>query len=118
MNLLKFDVVQADFNPKKGHVQAGVRPAIVVQSNLFNQYSSTVLVVPLTKNEKKLFPSEFLIIPSKMNGLKESSRFLGSHIASIDKSFILKKLGRLEEKYYSHLQEALRVSLDWDNDFV
>ncbi|MBT3727194.1 hypothetical protein HOG21_06055 [bacterium] len=44
-----------------------MRPCIVIQSNIFNKYSSTVLVVPLTKVEKDIFPSEFWILPSKDN---------------------------------------------------
>gem|GEM_PF-2894224 len=42
-------------------------PCIIIQSNLFNQYSPTLVVVPLTSKVKKLFPSEFMITPSKIN---------------------------------------------------
>jgi hypothetical protein len=37
---------------------------------------------------------------------------------ALDLNFIKKIMGTLEERYYPQLQEALRVSLDWDNDFV
>jgi mRNA interferase MazF len=52
-NIKKFDIVLADLNPRKGHVQSGVRQAVVVQSNLFNRCSPHVIVVPLTTHQKK-----------------------------------------------------------------
>lgn len=118
MNIKKFDVVTVNLNPQKGHVQAGIRPAIVIQSNLFNPYSSTVIIVPLTTQKKKVFPSEFLIDPTKKNGLKTSSRFLGSQIMTVDRKFVVKKMGDLEKKYYLDVTEALNISLDFNNDFV
>lgn len=116
--LKKFDVVLANLNPRKGHAQSGIRPAVVVQSNLFNQYSTTLIVIPLTTQHRKIFPSEFLIQPSRKNGLQDVSRFLGSQPMTLDGDFVEKVLGSLEDKYYVQVQEALRVSLDWDNDFV
>lgn len=113
----KFDIVILDLNPPKGHAQAGVRPCVVVQSNLFNRFSSTIMVAPLTSNQKKIFPSEFWIQPSSKNGLENPSRFLGSQVMTLDKTYIVKKIGRLEEKYFSSIQGALAVSLDWDNQF-
>jgi len=117
MNLKKYDVVLLDLDPPKGHVQAGVRPAVIAQSNLFNRRASTVLIVPLTSNSNKLFPCEFWIEPSKKNGLGSPSRFLGSQLTALDKEFIIKKIGRLEAGYHHLVQEALGVALDWDDSF-
>ncbi|MFZ5342011.1 MAG: type II toxin-antitoxin system PemK/MazF family toxin [Patescibacteria group bacterium] len=44
-----------------------MRPCVVIQSNIFNKYSPTIIVVPLTSNSAKIFPSEFLIKASKTN---------------------------------------------------
>lgn len=114
----KFDVVLVNLNPQKGHAQAGIRPAVIIQSNLFNRYAPTIILVPLTTQEKKIFPSEFLISPSQKNGLSQSSRFLGSQLITVDKNFVVKRLGQLEEKYFDQVKEALQVSLDFENDFV
>jgi len=114
----KFDIFLVNLNPKKGHTQAGMRPCVIVQSNIFNTYSSTILVVPLTTVEKKIFPSEFWINPSRKNGLKQKSRFLGSQIITIDKKYFSQKLGDLEKKYYFLVKEALEISLDPDNNFI
>ncbi len=118
MKLKKYDIVMVNLNPKKGHAQAGKRPAVIIQSNLFNPYASTVMIVPLTTQEKKIFPSEFLIQPSQVNGLSSPSRFLGSQIMTIDKVYIGKHLGTLEDLYFPHVNEALNISLDWENNYI
>ena len=114
----KFDIFRLNLDPKKGHAQAGIRPGVIIQSNAFNPYSSTVIIVPLTTKKNKIFPSEFIIKPSSQNGLKKTSRFLGSQIVTVDKRFLLEKLGSLEEKYFPLLKEALGIVLDLDDYFV
>ncbi len=117
MKLNKYDVVLVDFNPKKGHSQSGVRPVVLIQSNLFNKKSSTLIFVPLTSVMKDIFPSEFLIEPSKCNGLKSNSRFLGSQLMTVDRNWAIERIGHLEKKYHALVNEALAISLDWDDDF-
>lgn len=117
-DLRKYDIVMVDLNPRKGHAQSGFRPSVIIQSNAFNRSSPTIIVVPLTSVEKKIFPSEFLINPSPANGLKKRSRFLGSQIMTVDSSFIVKKIGRLERNYFPMVREALDVALDWENEFI
>ena len=117
MKIKKYDILLADLNPKKGHVQSGLRPCIVISSNIFNEHSPTCIVVPLTTTKKKILPSEFIIQASNNNGLTTSSRFLGSHIITLDKDFFVKKLGHLEPIYYSEISEALNIALDFDDQF-
>ncbi len=111
----KFDIYQVNLNPKKGHTQAGVHPAIIIQSDNFNPYSPTVIIVPLTSKKQKIFPGEFLISPSQTNGLSTKSRFLGHQIITIDKQFLGKKLGTLESKYFNELETAISIVLDMKN---
>ncbi|MDD3144602.1 MAG: type II toxin-antitoxin system PemK/MazF family toxin [Candidatus Gracilibacteria bacterium] len=113
----KYDLVYVNLNPKKGHTQAGIRPCIVIQNNLFNSKSATLVVILLTSNLKKPFPSEFIIKSSKENGLKEDSRFLGTQIITIDKDFIVEKIGELEKIYYKEVKNAITITLDLDDDF-
>ncbi len=118
MEIKKYDIWLADLSPKKGSTQSGVRPCIILQSNLFNKNSSTVILVALSTKKIKLYSNEFIINASLSNGLKENSRFLGNQIITLDKNYILKKLGSLEEKYYSKVYEALNLSLDLENMFL
>ncbi len=108
----KYDIVKVDLDSKKWHTQSGFRPAIVVQSDLFNRYSPTTLIVPLTSNIKEPFPSEFIVKKSKINGLEVDSRILWSQIITIDKDYIIWKYWVLDVKYRSILNKSLKLVLD------
>ncbi len=73
------DVVFFDFNPTKGHEQAGARPAVVISNNIFNQNTKMVIVCPITSNNKE-FPTH--------HELEDTKNVYGSvlceHIRSID----------------------------------
>lgn len=118
MKIQKYDIVQVNLNPKKGHKQAGIRPAIIVQSNMFNKSAPTVIILPLTTKLKKPFPSEFIIYPSKVNWLDSKSRVLWSQITTIDKDFINKKIGTLENKYFDKVAKAINTAIDLYDDYL
>lgn len=113
----KYDIVFANLNPKKWHTQAGMRPCLIIQNNIFNAKAPTLIVVPLTSNIKPPFPSEFIIKSSWENGLKEDSRFLWSQIITLDKEYIIESIWTLEQKYYEEVKNALKIALDFDDDF-
>ena len=115
MEIFKYDIVNVNLNPRKWHIQAWIRPCIVIQSNIFNKYSPTLIVVPLTKVNKELFPSEFWIDKSDENWLTYKSRFLWSQIITVDKKFVIEKLWKLDFIYYNKLNESINISLDLDN---
>lgn len=73
------DIILLDFNPTKGHEQAGFRPAVVISNNAFNQNTKLVIVCPITSNEKE-FPTHYLLEDSK----KVHGSVLCEHIRSID----------------------------------
>lgn len=118
MIITKYDIFLANFSSQKGSVQSSTRPCVILQSNVFNNHSSTVLVAPLTTSIIKIFPSEFFISPSSENGLEKVSRFLGSQIVTIDKQFLLQSLGKLEMSYHSEVQKALSFAFDLPDDFI
>lgn len=73
------DIIYLDFNPTKGHEQAGQRPAVVVSHNIFNKHTKMVMVCPITTNLKD-FPTHYQ--------LEDTKNIFGSvlceHIRSID----------------------------------
>jgi len=73
------DIVFVNFNPTKGHEQAGYRPALVISSAVFNKFTKMVIVCPITTNIKE-FPTHYI--------LKNTKEIKGSvlleHIRSID----------------------------------
>ena len=73
------DVVFLDFNPTKGHEQAGFRPAVVISNNVFNENTKMVMVCPITSNDKE-FPTHYLLEDTK----SIHGSVLCEHIRSID----------------------------------
>lgn len=73
------DIVFLDFNPTKGHEQAGKRPAIVISNNVFNKYTKMVIVCPITSNNKE-FPTHYRLQDNK----KIRGSVLCEHLRSID----------------------------------
>ncbi len=109
--MFQYDIYQVDLNPTKWHVQSGHRPCVIIQGDIFNAHSPTIIVVPLTSVFKNPFPSEFFIEPSATNGLSDTSRFLGSQIITVDKKYLGKKVGKLESEYHPLIEEAIRTVL-------
>ena len=108
MDIKMFDVIQVDFGESYGSEQGGVRPAVVVQNNIGNKYSPTVLVIPLTKELKKLnMPTHSIIQKSAINGLDVDSMLVGEQTTAIDKKRIQYKRGALNTD--SDKQSALNV---------
>lgn len=107
----QYDIWFVNLNPKKGSAQAGLRPCIIVQSDVFNMYSPVVTVIPCTSQIKQPFPSEFIIEASESNWLVATSRALWNQIMTVDKSYFSRKVGVLEYKYRDICSQALKVVL-------
>lgn len=95
----KYDVVFGELaEEKNGNIQSGYRPCIVIQNNIGNKYSPTLLVLPLTKSLKNLNqPTHIVIEPDKNNGLRERSMVLAEQTRTINKNKV-KKIGRIADR--------------------
>lgn len=93
----KYDVVLVDFGKEiLGGEQAGVRPAIIIQNDIGNNFSQTTIVMPVTSKIKKLNqPTHALLLRNKDNGLSEDSMILGECMRQISKKRILKHIGTI-----------------------
>lgn len=106
----RFDVVLVDFGVEKiKGEQAGVRPAIVVQNDIGNIHSPTTIVIPLTKNIKKLSqPTHTLIAKDEKNGLSCDSVMLAEAIRQVSKGRIKGILGSItRDNVKMEIKEAL-----------
>ena len=96
MKIEMFDVMQVDLGESFGSEQGGKRPAVIVQNNIGNKYSPTVLIVPITSEIKKVnMPTHNVMYRTKLNGLDTDSMLLGEQTTAIDKRRILYKRGKL-----------------------
>lgn len=105
--LKRFDIILVNFgNEFIGSEQGGIRPAIVVQNDIGNYYSSTTLVMPLTTKIKNINQPTHTIL-KKQNGLSENSMVIGEGIRQISKERIIKFLGTLsDEKEMNNIRKV------------
>ena len=94
-----------------GSEQSGNRPVVILQNNLGNQYSPTVIVAPVTKRKvgRKPLPAPYPIGPE--NGLSLPSVILLEQLRTIDKRRLGNYIGRLKDGQMQALEQALAISL-------
>jgi mRNA interferase MazF len=111
VNIRRGDVYFADLNPVVGSEQGGQRPVLIVQNNIGNEYSPTVIVAAITsKIDKAKLPTHVEIEASKY-GLDKDSVILLEQIRTLDKRRLLTKLAHIEGDLLGKVDEALRISL-------
>ena len=104
------DIYKADLSPVVGSEQGGIRPVVIVQNDMGNRYSPTIIVVPITTRlNKKNLPTHTKINNSSL--LKESIALM-EQIRTIDKSRLIEFIGVLNESKMNRITEALRISID------
>jgi mRNA interferase MazF len=103
------EVWMVNFNPGRDSEQQGIRPCLIIQNDIGNQFASTTIVAGITTTLKK-YPVTILIEEGKA-GLKKNSMVNLSQIFTIDKERLIKRLGKLEENKIQEVDEALKLSL-------
>ena len=101
----------ADLSPVVGSEQGGQRPVLIVQNDIGNRYSPTVIIVAITAQITKSKLPTHVELPGKENGLLKDSVILGEQIRTIDKKRLIQPLGHLDENYMKQVDEALLISL-------
>ena len=104
------NVFWADLRPVVGSEQDGFRPVVILQNDIGNKYSPTVIVAPLTSN---LHPDKHLVthVPVRMLGLPCFSIILLEQIRTIDKSRIGRFIGALDKRTLQQVDQSLMCSL-------
>jgi len=98
MKFRKYDVVYGNLTEQDGSIQSGNRPCVIIQNDLGNTYSPTLLVIPLTKQIKNLNqPTHILIKRDSDNGLKSDSMALAEQITTISKA-TARKIGEIKDR--------------------
>jgi mRNA interferase MazF len=105
------DMFYADLSPVVGSEQGGIRPVIIIQNDVGNMHSPTVIAAAITSQRGKNKLPTHIEINSKENGLKSDSIVLTEQIRTIDKSRLKEKIGHVDDdKIMSKINNALGVS--------
>ena len=95
----------------EGHIQRGIRPAIVISNSKACEVSPTLIVVPLTSRTKKPLPTHVKLEPNSTNGLNCISTFLGEQVVTINRTAIKKVIGILDSMEQKKINKAIINSL-------
>ncbi|ABY41500.1 MULTISPECIES: type II toxin-antitoxin system endoribonuclease NdoA [Bacillales] len=105
------DVYFADLSPVVGSEQGGVRPVLVIQNDIGNRFSPTVIVAAITAQIQKAKLPTHVEIDAKKYGFERDSVILLEQIRTIDKQRLTDKITHLDEVMMSRVDEALQISL-------
>jgi mRNA interferase MazF len=99
-----------NFNPGRGSEQRGLRPALVVQNDVGNQYAATTIVAAITSTIR-IYP---VTVPLKQGegGLKKPSIVNLTQILTVEKSRLRRRVGVITPELINRVDGAIRVSLD------
>ena len=105
------DMFYADLSPVIGSEQGGVRPVVIIQNDVGNKHSPTVIAAAITSQMGKSKLPTHIEIGSQNNGLKADSVVLAEQIRTIDKSRLKEKIGHIEDdNLMNKINNALGVS--------
>ncbi|MBQ7203542.1 MAG: type II toxin-antitoxin system PemK/MazF family toxin [Eubacterium sp.] len=110
MNVKRGDIFYADLSPVIGSEQGGVRPVLIVQNDVGNRYSPTVIAAAITsRQDKNNLPTHIELVSSD-SGLPKDSVVLLEQVRTIDKRRLRERMGTLDNNDMGKVNEALSVS--------
>ena len=104
------DIFYADLSPVVGSEQGGVRPVLVVQNDVGNKFSPTVIISAITSQINKAKLPTHIEITADEYGLAKDSVILLEQIRTIDKKRLKERIGRLDDELMQMLDDALTIS--------
>ncbi|MCI5997958.1 MAG: type II toxin-antitoxin system PemK/MazF family toxin [Peptoniphilaceae bacterium] len=110
MKIKRGDIFYADLSPVVGSEQGGVRPVLVVQNDIGNKYSPTVIVAAITSQMNKVKLPTHVEVSSEY-GLPKNSVVLLEQIRTIDKKRLREKVGYTDDFFMRRVNEALIKSV-------
>ena len=104
------DIYYADLSPVVGSEQGGIRPVLIVQNDVGNKYSPTVIAAAITSKLNKSHLPTHIEVDAREYGLAKDSIILLEQIRTIDKQRLKEKMGHLPERMMQEVDDALYVS--------
>ena len=105
------DLFYADLTPVVGSEQGGVRPVLVIQNNVGNKYSPTIIVAAITSQINKGKLPTHVEVRADKHGLPKNSVVLMEQLRTIDKKRLREKIGKVNSSVMKRVDESLKISL-------
>lgn len=111
MTVSRGEIWFADLNPTRGSEQAGIRPVVVFQADLLNEFTSTVLAIPLTTNVRRAALPSCVPIHRREGGLPSDSVALFHQMRVLDKTRLQRRLGTLSQQVLSAVESRMLFTM-------
>ncbi|MCC8160398.1 MAG: type II toxin-antitoxin system PemK/MazF family toxin [Oscillospiraceae bacterium] len=104
------DIYYADLSPVVGSEQGGIRPVLIIQNDVGNKYSPTVIAAAITSQINKAKMPTHIELMAKDYGLNKDSVVLLEQIRTIDKRRLREKIGRIDDGLMDSVNNTLSIS--------
>jgi mRNA interferase MazF len=111
MNVKRGEVYSADLNPVVGSEQGGIRPVLVIQNDIGNRFSPTVIVLAITSQRGKAKLPTHVEIPAGEAGLTKPSIILAEQVRTLEKTRLGSRMGKISDEKMFHVEAAINASL-------
>ena len=118
MNIKRGDIFYADLSPVIGSEQGGIRPVLIVQNDVGNRFSPTVIAAAITSQHSKANLPTHISLRASGSGLAKDSVVLLEQIRTIDKKRLKEKMGALYTISMSRVDEALTISFGLSSEYM
>ena len=109
------DIYYADLSPVIGSEQGGIRPVLIIQNDVGNKYSPTVIAAAITSQINKAKMPTHIELSASDYGLYKDSVILLEQIRTIDKKRLREKVAHVDKKLMKTVDEALSISFGIEN---
>lgn len=110
MIIKRGDIFYADLSPVVGSEQGGIRPVLIVQNDIGNKYSPTVIIAAITSQINKAKLPTHVEINAEEYGIPKDSVILLEQIRTIDKKRMKERVGHLSDTLMEKVERALQIS--------
>ncbi len=110
MTVKRGDIYYADLSPVVGSEQGGLRPVLIVQNDIGNKYSPTVIAAAITSRKYKNSMPTHISVRATCSGLQKDSIVLLEQVRTIDKQRLKERMGNLTDSDMNKINHALSVS--------
>lgn len=110
MNIKRGEIYYADLSPVVGSEQGGVRPVLIVQNDMGNRHSPTVIAAAITSQREKAKLPTHISLDAERYGLAKDSIVLLEQVRTLDKKRLKERMGELDNDAMNKVDGALSVS--------
>jgi len=111
----RWEIFLANLEPVKGSKQGGIRPVLIIQNNISNQYSPVIIVAAITSRvSEKVYPTN-VFISKEESKLPKDSIILLDQIRTLDKTRLKKRISSVNYFIMHQVDLALKISLGLEN---